>query len=152
MYDVLITGGCLCGALRYEAKAAIVAARQCWCKDCQFLACGNASTNIYIHANALHILGDFAEFRSVADSGSHLVRSFCPLCGNQLFSSAGELLDFVAIRAGSLDNPNLAAPEIVIWTESAPNWACFNQSLPSAPNQAATLVAPTRGSAGSDAR
>ena len=34
------------------------------------------------------------------------------------------------IRAGTLDDPDLAAPTATIWTKSAPKWACFNPALP----------------------
>jgi hypothetical protein len=34
------------------------------------------------------------------------------------------------VRAGALDDPNLAAPTAIIWSASAPAWACFDPDLP----------------------
>jgi hypothetical protein len=30
----------------------------------------------------------------------------------------------------ALDNPNLMAPVMTIWTDAAPDWACFDPTLP----------------------
>jgi hypothetical protein len=34
-----------------------------------------------------------------------------------------------------LDDPGVARPEMTIWTESAPGWACIDEQLPSVPRQ-----------------
>jgi hypothetical protein len=34
------------------------------------------------------------------------------------------------VRAGALDDPNLAPPSAIIWGKSAPAWACFDPDLP----------------------
>jgi hypothetical protein len=33
------------------------------------------------------------------------------------------------VRAGTLDDPELARPSVTIWTSSAPSWACFDERL-----------------------
>lgn len=123
-------GGCLCGAVRYSAARPIIAKRQCWCRDCQFLACGSATTNIIVRTANVEINGPLSEYRSSADSGSHMVRRFCPNCGTQLFSAAEENPTYLVIRCGTLDEPNIGAPEVIIWTTSAPEWARLATDLP----------------------
>ena len=39
------TGGCLCGAVRYEITADAGPSRICWCKDCQKIA-SNGTVNV----------------------------------------------------------------------------------------------------------
>jgi hypothetical protein len=50
-----------------------------------------------------------------------VVRTFCGTCGTPLWSDSPNL-PFVAIRAGSLDDPSPAKPGLHIWTEAAQLW------------------------------
>ncbi len=125
-----ITGGCLCGEIRYSIDAeAPLAARQCWCRVCQYFASGSATTNALFRTADMTVAGETRDFVSVADSGSVMHRRFCPACGVQLFSEAESRPQFVFVRAGTLDDPDIAAPQALIWTASAPRWACFDPNL-----------------------
>jgi hypothetical protein len=86
--------------------------------------------------------GDVTWFESVADSGNRMHRGFCPTCGTPLFSRAEVRPHLVFIRAGALDNPNLMAPQMAIWTDAAPNWACFDPTLPKIGGQPAPPTLP----------
>jgi len=126
-----ITGGCLCKKVRYEIAAeAPNAVRQCWCRLCQYLSAGGGTVNAVFNKDAFHVSGETKVFTSVADSGSVMHRSFCPSCGTPLFSEAESRPQVIIVRAGTLDDPNLAKPAAIIWTESAPKWACFDPALP----------------------
>jgi hypothetical protein len=146
--DDRISGGCLCGAVRYQAKGPVVAARQCWCRLCQYIASGSASTNIVVTTEDLKVEGALGEYRSVADSGSHMVRSFCPNCGTHVFSAADERPQLIVIRVGTLDEPEIGAPAGVIWAEAAPSWACLDPALPRTEGQPAPIAAPAAPQAG----
>ncbi len=126
-----ITGGCLCGQVRYEIAAeAPNAARQCWCRVCQYFSAGGGTINAMFDKAAIRVVGDTRVFTSVADSGAIMRRSFCPSCGTPLFSEADPRPNVIIVRAGTLDDPNLARPASIIWTRSAPKWACFDPALP----------------------
>ena len=117
------SGGCLCGSVRYSVESEIVARRRCWCRDCQYLACGNGSINLIVATLGVDVTGHLASHRSSADSGNHIIRAFCPTCGTQLFASDAERADYMVIRVGTLDHPEIGAPNTTIWTASAPEWA-----------------------------
>ncbi|MCF8709714.1 GFA family protein [Rhizorhapis sp. SPR117] len=127
-----IAGGCLCGAVRFTVDAEKpMAVRTCWCRLCQYLGAGTATVNACFPAEALSVRGAVRWHANTADSGNSMQRGFCPQCGTPLFSNAESRPHLTFIRAGALDNPNLAAPEATIWTSQAPEWACINPDLPS---------------------
>jgi hypothetical protein len=125
-----VTGGCLCKALRYEIAAEPVATRTCWCRVCQYIAAGSATVNAAFPKSALKLSGEARDYRSIADSGSVMHRSFCPSCGTHLFSEAESRPHLVFVRAGTLDDPELARPMATIWAHRAPSWACIDESIP----------------------
>ena len=113
-----IAGGCLCRAVRYEVRAeAPLAARDCWRRGCQYLGCGTGAVSALFRKEDVTVSGP-----------PH--RRFCSQCGTQIFSEAEERPAATFIRAGTLDNPDLAAPTAIIWPQSAPKWACFDPNLP----------------------
>jgi hypothetical protein len=124
-----ITGGCLCRAVRYAAAAPPLVARMCFCRDCQYFACGNATVNAAFPAAAVTITGPLKDFASIADSGAQMHRGFCPECGVHITSAAAARPGTVFIRVGTLDDPSLATPSAAIWMDSAPRWACLDPSV-----------------------
>ena len=124
-----IEGGCLCGAVRYTASAEPVVIRACWCRVCQFFAAGNATVNLAFPSEAVTITGELRDYPSTADSGNRMHRRFCPVCGVHVFSEAESRPHLIIVRAGTLDDPSIAAPSGVIWTSSAPTWAHIDPEL-----------------------
>jgi hypothetical protein len=127
---MLITGGCLCRAVRYSITAAPLITRVCWCRLCQYLAAGNGTVNVCFLSAAVSVEGELRDFRSVADSGNVMHRRFCPLCGTQVFSAAEARPHLTFVRAGTLDDREIARPAATIWTSQAPSWACIDGALP----------------------
>ena len=67
---------------------------------------------------------------SYEDSERRQARSFCAKCGTPVLSEAEERPTVVIVRAGTLDDPEVAKPGGTIWVSSAPTWACINETLP----------------------
>jgi hypothetical protein len=130
-----ITGSCLCRAVRYRISSPPILARVCWCRLCQYLASGSGTVNVCFPSSAVSVAGELRDFLSVADSGNRMHRRFCPTCGTQIFSAAEARPHLVFVRAGTLDNREIAKPSATIWTSEAPSWACIDASLPSLPAQ-----------------
>lgn len=126
----MITGGCLCGAVRYESRAEPITARLCWCRFCQYIAAGNAAVSVCFPTAHMKIAGDTRDYESVADSGNRMHRRFCPACGVHLFSEAESRPHLIFVRAGTLDDPSMIRPAATIWTIKTPPWACIDTSLP----------------------
>lgn len=125
-----ITGGCLCGAVRYTVEAEPITTRICWCRDCQHLAAGSATVNVVFPSAAVSITGPLRDYASLADSGNRMHRRFCERCGTPVSSAAESRPHLIILRAGTLDDPEVARPALTIWTASAPSWACMHADLP----------------------
>ena len=129
------TGGCLCRAVRYRLSAAPITTRVCWCRNCQYIAAGNATVNVCFPSAALSVEGTLQDYTLTADSGNRMHRRFCPTCGTHLFTASEARPHLVFVRAGTLDDRELAQPAMIIWTDSAPGWAHFDERLPKVARQ-----------------
>jgi hypothetical protein len=133
--EMNISGGCLCRAVRFSINAAPLATRVCWCRLCQYLGAGSGTVNVCFPSDKVSVEGELRDYESVADSGNRMHRRFCPRCGTQVFSGAEARPHLVFVRAGTLDDPEIARPAATIWTSAAPSWACFDEVLPQVARQ-----------------
>lgn len=128
------TGQCFCGQVRFSIDADPVGARMCWCRDCQRIASGSATVNVLFREEAVRFTGDITTLTKTADSGNTVERGFCPKCGSQMYSKTVNPKGApMRIRAGTLDDPELIAPQAIIWADSAPSWAVLDPALPRFP-------------------
>jgi len=128
------TGQCLCGQVKVSINAEPLGARMCWCRDCQYIASGSATVNVLFPDEAVHYEGDIGTFRMTADSGNTVERGFCARCGAQMYSRTVEPAGMpIRVRAGTLDNRELMAPQAIIWATRAPNWVKLDPDLPQFP-------------------
>jgi hypothetical protein len=137
------TGHCLCGAVSFKLVTEPLATRICWCRDCQHLA-ANGTVNLLVQAEGLSVSGPVADYTKKSDSGNEITRQFCPSCGTHLFAKGAARPQFRVVRAGNLDDPSSVKPNMNIWAESAPGWACLDLTLerveqqPQPPKQSAS--------------
>jgi hypothetical protein len=123
------SGGCLCGALRYEAEGEPLYSGHCYCADCRKASGSGFIPFLSFSRLALRFSGRNVEYRSKAASGGDAVRNFCPLCGGLVFG--GEILksESFTIYAGSLDDASMFHPKIAIFTRGRPAWAIIPPGL-----------------------
>lgn len=78
--------------------------------------------------------GPIATIARIADSGNSVERGFCAECGSQMYSKTTSTTGMpIRVRGGTLDNPDLMAPQAIIWASSAPRWALLDPALPHHP-------------------
>jgi hypothetical protein len=119
----LHTGGCLCGALRYEADGDPLYAGYCYCADCRKASGSGCVPFMGYAAAAVRFSGQIRQFRSKAARGGDAVRNFCPICGGLVFGGDVGNIDSYTIYAGSLDDPSSFHPTVAIFTRNRPAWA-----------------------------
>lgn len=127
------TGGCMCGAVRYECSAEPVMTANCHCRDCQRATGGAYASVFFVPRNAIKIIGEVKYYDVKGESGNTLSRGFCPTCGSRLFGKPAVMPDVMGIMAGSLDDPSSHRPAIDIYTASAQPWDYMNPELPKFP-------------------
>lgn len=126
------TGGCMCGAIRYECSAAPIVTGNCHCRDCQQATGSAFAPAILVPSSAVTITGDVKYYDVKGDSGGIVSRGFCPNCGSRLFAKP-PIPDVMGIMAGSLDDPSWFKPTMDFYTTSAQPWDYMNPELPKFP-------------------
>jgi hypothetical protein len=124
-----ITGGCACGAIRYEINAEPIVMFTCHCRDCQRTSGGPYTPVFYVPAKAFKITkGSPHYYGTTSEMGGHNKRGFCPECGSRLFGGASE--QGQGVTASSLDDPTLFKPQFEIWTSDAQPWDHMDPNMP----------------------
>ncbi len=105
MTQAKATGGCLCGAVRYQILSDLQGIACCHCSKCRRFH-GNFAAYAIMPRDSLKFVEErgLKWFRSETDETPNVHRGFCSECGSSLFwDPRGE--DRIAVSAGSLDEP-----------------------------------------------
>jgi hypothetical protein len=127
--EKLYTGGCLCGAVRYEAKGEPSMTGHCYCADCRKASGSGFIPFMGFPSSAVRFSGEALQFTSKAASGGDAVRNSCLVCGGLVFGGVVGKDDSHTIYAGSLDDPSAFHPKIAIFTRHRPAWALIPPDL-----------------------
>ncbi|WAG76758.1 GFA family protein [Metapseudomonas furukawaii] len=105
-----VTGGCLCGDVRFVASGRPYRVGLCHCLDCR------KHHGALFHASAIFPESAVAiEGRTQSYAGRH----FCPRCGSSVFSRSG---DEIEVNLGALDAPDQFQPTYELWTVRREAW------------------------------
>jgi hypothetical protein len=116
------SGGCLCGALRYDARGKPLYQGHCYCADCRKASGSGFVPFMGFPSSAVRFSGQTLTYTSKAANGGDAVRNSCPVCGSLVFGGALGKDDSFTIYAGTLDNPSSFRPRIAIFTRNRPAW------------------------------
>ncbi|HEX9415167.1 MAG TPA: GFA family protein [Gaiellaceae bacterium] len=103
MTELPLTGGCLCGGVRFEVSERPVSAGYCHCTRCRRRTGTAASLSARIVPGSLRILSGEELIRSY-DPPDGFSKVFCSGCGSQLWSQSQEDPDVISVRFGSFDD------------------------------------------------
>jgi hypothetical protein len=126
-----LTGGCACGAIRYETTAEPVVMFHCHCRDCQRASGGPFTSFVIVPAEAFRLLQGSVRFHdSPSHRGGKTHRGFCADCGSPILAKTDANPDIVAIRTASLDDASWFNQQMDVWTSDAHPWDQMNPALP----------------------
>jgi hypothetical protein len=124
------TGGCACGAIRYEIPSEPLVMNDCQCRDCQHMSgTGHGSYLSFLRAG-LKLKGEATQWDIVADNGQVKRRAFCATCGSPVYMTFVAMPDVFTVHAASLDDPSRYKPQIVTYVARAHAWDHIDSALP----------------------
>ena len=130
---VPFSGGCACGAVRYECSSEPIMALNCHCRDCQRASGTAYASGVFVPGPALRITkGNPRYHTTTTDSGNLASRGFCPECGSPVIAkSSGHPM--IIVHASSLDDPSWHRPTMDVFVSKAQPWDCMSPGLPKYP-------------------
>ncbi len=123
-----ITGGCQCGAIRYELSEAPDRVSICHCRDCQRSSGAPMVSWAVMPAGRLTVTqGEPVTVKTSGDT----YRRFCGRCGTGLFYVNETFLPgLVDVQSVTLDDPSAFPPGAQVQTAEQPVWAAHIHTLP----------------------
>ena len=124
------TGGCACGAIRYETSSDPIFENHCQCRDCQKRSgTGHGSYLTFPQRADVTITGEANTWRVAGDSGNEKVHAFCPTCGTPVYLTFVATPEMIAVHAASLDEPARFDPKVVTYGVRALAWDTIDPAL-----------------------
>jgi hypothetical protein len=115
----MLTGGCFCGAIRYQATGRPLSATNCHCTMCRKATGAPFVTWFGVRASDFYIInGEPMRF----NTSEHVTRSFCSCCGTHLTFQYANVKDVIYVTSCSLDDPTLASPVDNVHTDTRLAW------------------------------
>jgi hypothetical protein len=133
-----LTGGCGCGAVRFEIHAPLLSANYCHCTRCQRRTGTAASANARVQRGSFHIVSGADALGAWRPTGG-FEKWFCTLCGSALYSCDPADRERVAVRLGAFDADPGIRPGVRQFVAYAAPWEAIpDDGLPRAPESAHT--------------
>jgi len=124
----MLTGGCLCGAVRFEIAGTLGPIIYCHCSMCRRATGSAFATNASVLASAFRIVAgasSITEYESSAGS----VRAFCARCGSPLYGRMEAYPFLRRVRLGTLDGDPGGRSVANIWVGSKAEWFTIADGL-----------------------
>ena len=123
-----LSGGCLCGAVRYRIEE-VFDAGYCHCSRCRRGTGGAVLAWAHVHAPHFKLTTGAPSRYASSDEGS---RCFCGRCGSPLFFEAADG-SYFSVNIGTLDEPEHVRPKVHMCVENALSWLEVDDELPRFP-------------------
>lgn len=121
------TGGCRCGAVRYETEGQPIHSTLCWCDACRGSAGATTVHWTLFARDQVRIEGEPRAYESAPET----VRQFCGTCGTGLFYLNDTIFPGqIDIQGATFDNQDAFAPQAHIQVADAPAWRARMTDLP----------------------
>jgi hypothetical protein len=118
-----LTGGCPCGAVRYQIASFPLLLYSCNCTNCQTASGSAFALNMPVLAKDFHIVqGEPKGWHHISPRGVPVTSRFCGECGGRLYGERATRPNVVNVRAGTLDDTAWLVPSAHMYLKSAQPW------------------------------
>jgi hypothetical protein len=124
------TGGCACGAIRFEIADEPLFQNHCQCRDCQHKSGTGHGSYLTFARRGVRQAGDATLWDMVGDSGNVKTRALCPTCGSPVYMTFAAMPDVFTVHAASLDDPSRYQPQVVTYAVRGQAWDSLDPALP----------------------
>ncbi|MBL8352798.1 MAG: GFA family protein [Burkholderiaceae bacterium] len=116
----VLEGGCLCGAVRFRARAPALRTLVCHCRFCQKMTGSTSYAESMFPMDSVELSGPLSVHEHVSQTSGKAVHvHFCPRCGTTVSLTFQRWPEYRAISRGTFDDPDRVCIGSHIWTESA---------------------------------
>jgi hypothetical protein len=122
MPDFPLTGGCLCGSVRYEVSEPLQSAGYCHCTRCQHRTGTAASPAALTARGSFRVTAGHDLIQDFDPGDGGFLKAYCAGCGGALFAVDKDDPLTLAVRMGTFDADPGIRPSYRQWTSSAPAW------------------------------
>lgn len=128
-YSVSVTGGCLCGEVRFEARVFLKSAYFCHCTQCQKSSGAPAEIGVPVEPGSLFFTNGEPRFFASSSIGE---RGFCSKCGSRILwrYRDPEIDHGTNVAVCSLDHPEDVRPSLHTFVDTQLPWYKIADSLP----------------------
>lgn len=118
-----LTGGCLCGAVRYRCRGEPMSMGLCQCERCQRQS-GSAFliATVFAREAVSFEAGELKTYAAYDADGSGLYRHFCPDCGSAVMITLDRYPGIRSMMGGTLDDKTRLKPTFSLWCSSGQPW------------------------------
>jgi hypothetical protein len=119
--DAPISGGCGCGAVRFEISEPLLSAGYCHCNRCQRRTGTAASATARAVPGSVRVVQGADALRGWVPEGGR-EKVFCAHCGSALFSCDPGSTDYTGVRLGAIDGDPGIHPQSRAFVAYAASW------------------------------
>ncbi len=116
-----LTGGCNCGAVRFEVTEPLDGAAYCHCTRCQRRTGTAASASGRARPGSVRVVSG-AEHIAAWEPADGFGKEFCRLCGSALFARNPATGEVAGVRLGAIDGDPQVRPDARQYTAYAAPW------------------------------
>ena len=124
-----LTGGCICGQVKYQIIDKPLFTQACHCKDCKVLTGSSYVVNSSILENTLIVEGEVSSTELKAGSGASYKTFFCTKCGTYVYADYDSAVGRLTVRTKTLDNSEKFPPQVHIFTKDKDPWLNLSEDV-----------------------